>query len=357
MTDRERFLRTFRFQPVDRIPWWDFGFWDATLERWFGEGLPRGANIDEYFGMDKQWRGAGVNLGLLPPFDEEVLEEDAHTRTVRDSEGVVCIKTKDGTSIPKYIEFPVKTREDFVAMKKRYDPSDPKRYPADWEKRIEQWKTRDYPLMINCLGFFGTVRGWMGLENACMAFHDDPKWMHEMMEFIGDFIYAALQRALGSGVGFDWGHFWEDMCYNKASLISPAMFREFMLPQYKRVTGLCRRHGVEFFVVDCDGNVEELIPLWHEGGVKVMFPMEQGTSANDIFRYRKEYGKDALMIGGIDKHRIAEGRRAIEDEVDSKLPLMEEGGYIPTPDHRVPPTVSLDNYRYYVDYLKRRTSP
>ncbi len=62
------------------------------------------------------------------------------------------------------------------------------------------------------------------------------------------------------------------------------------------------------------------------------------------------------MIGGIDKHLIADGRAAIEREVDSKLPLMEEGGFIPTPDHRVPPTVSLENYQHYLSYLKRRTS-
>jgi len=33
MTERERFLCTMRFQPVDRIPLMEMGVWDETLER------------------------------------------------------------------------------------------------------------------------------------------------------------------------------------------------------------------------------------------------------------------------------------------------------------------------------------
>lgn len=31
------------------------------------------------------------------------------------------------------------------------------------------------------------------------------------------------------------------------------------------------------------------------------------------------------------------------------IPLIEEGGFIPTVDHTVPPDVSWDNFRYYMD--------
>jgi uroporphyrinogen decarboxylase len=30
------------------------------------------------------------------------------------------------------------------------------------------------------------------------------------------------------------------------------------------------------------------------------------------------------------------------------IPLIEEGGFIPTVDHTVPPDISLDNFRYYM---------
>jgi uroporphyrinogen decarboxylase len=61
--------------------------------------------------------------------------------------------------------------------------------------------------------------------------------------------------------------FWEDMCYRGGPLISPAMFREFMLPRYKRITELARSLGIDVIFVDSDGDVSELIPLWLESGI------------------------------------------------------------------------------------------
>jgi len=83
-----------------------------------------------------------------------------------------------------------------------------------------------------------------------------------------------------------------------------------------------------------------------------MFPMEIGIWKTDLIALRKKYGKNLLMIGGIDKHALIEGKSSIKEEVYSKIPLIQEGGYIPTPDHRVPPDVPLDNYLYYLTLIK-----
>jgi uroporphyrinogen decarboxylase len=57
-------------------------------------------------------------------------------------------------------------------------------------------------------------------------------------------------------------------------------------------------------------------------------------------------------MGGVDKHVLAQDRAAIDAMIDHLTPLVEEGGYIPTPDHRVPPDVPLANYLYYLDRIK-----
>jgi hypothetical protein len=44
---------------------------------------------------------------------------------------------------------------------------------------------------------------------------------------------------------------------------------------------------------------------------------------------------------------------AIAAEIERLAPLVEEGGYIPLPDHRVPPDVPLANYIFYLDEAKR----
>jgi len=352
VTDRERFVRTMHYQPVDRLPIWDFGFWTQTLEEWHKQGLPEEVSTDEFFGMDQQWHAAPISLGMIPHFEEIIYEEDEQTQLLRNTDGVLCRRSKQGTSIPTFIEFPVKNRADFEAMRERYDPDDPARYPDNWGELAASYRDRDYPLGITGGGFFGWVRGWMGVENTCMCFHDDPRLMHDMMDFIADFVCRTIERAL-SEVEFDYALFWEDMAYNKASLISPAMFREFMVPRYQKITGLLAAHGVDVNIVDCDGKIDELVLPWREGGVNVMFPLEVGVWGTNAVEMAQRFGPELLMIGNMDKHALARDRAAIEHEVMSKVPpLAKRGGYIPTVDHRVPPDVPLANYQYYLELLR-----
>ena len=144
---------------------------------------------------------------------------------------------------------------------------------------------------------------------------------------------------------------WEDMCYRNGPLISPSMFREFMLPRYCRITGLAQSRGVDLSFVDSDGDVEELIPLWLESGISGVYPMEVAAGM-DVVRLRREYGKDLLMTGGIDKRVLARDRKAIDEELEAKIPLAEQGGYIPHIDHAIPHDVPYRNFAYYWDRKK-----
>ena len=73
----------------------------------------------------------------------------------------------------------------------------------------------------------------------------------------------------------------------------------------------------------------------------------------DPVRFRREYGRDLLMMGGFDKHILAQSKDAITREVNRLAPLVEEGGYIGFADHRVPPDVPLTNYLWYLDCVRR----
>ena len=43
---------------------------------------------------------------------------------------------------------------------------------------------------------------------------------------------------------------------------------------------------------------------------------------------------------------------AIDEEFNRILPVVRQGGYIVGADHQVPPSASLENYRYYIERLK-----
>lgn len=170
------------------------------------------------------------------------------------------------------------------------------------------------------------------------------------MAYLAEFVVRVLRRALEE-VDIDFALFWEDMCYKTGPLISPAMFREFVLPCYQKVTSFLAAHGVELSWVDSDGNIEALIPLWLEGGVSGFYPLELAAGM-DAARLRREYGREIVMWGNVDKREIAKGRQAIDAEMRRLAPVVAEGGFVPLIDHCVPEDISYADYVYYPERRK-----
>jgi len=125
-----------------------------------------------------------------------------------------------------------------------------------------------------------------------------------------------------------------------------------MSPRYKCITELARSRGIDIILVDSDGDVSELIPLWLDAGINGVYPMEVAAGM-DVAKLRREYGSDLLMTGGIDKRVLARDHRAIDEELDAKIPLVEQGGYIPHLDHAIPHDVPYENFVYYWKRKKR----
>lgn len=362
MNDRERFLATLAYQPRDRCPIWDFGFWDETLVRWHAEGLPDDVSDNgkaaRFFGMDDFDRGLGVNGGLVPAFEWEVIREDENYRWQRRGDGVVEKWHKHSTTIPDPVEFLLTGRETWPGYRKRLDPADPRRIPADFKAQLAKNRDaeRTWPLSTWAGSLYGVLRDWIGVENLSLMLYDDRALVEEMVETLSDCICVPLEKALAmakeAGVTFDYAGMWEDICFNRGPLISPKMFREMCGPYYRRVTGLLAKYGCRIVQLDCDGCIDALIPIWRDNGVNCMFPVEIGDWADPV-AMRRKYGKGMLMRGGFDKHVLARGPGAISAEVERLTPLVEQGAFIPHCDHRVPADVPLAHYVHYVSEAKR----
>jgi hypothetical protein len=182
-------------------------------------------------------------------------------------------------------------------------------------------------------------------------FHDDPGLIEDMMDQIVYLEVEIIKRVV-KDIKIDQVEFSEDMAYKAGPLISPAMVNRFMVPRYQKIAGLLRSHGIDIIYVDCDGNVEKLIPLWLEAGINYAWPFEQ-AAGNDAVALRKKYGKELIIGGAIDKRALIKGKEAIKKEVLSKVPyLLGQGGYFPSVDHVVPPDVTFENYCYYINLLR-----
>ncbi|MBI2192249.1 MAG: hypothetical protein HYU36_09715 [Planctomycetes bacterium] len=366
MNNRERFLACLRFEPVDRVPYHELGLWGQAAELYLQSGMPEEAVRQNFFYGNDFFRidrrdFMPIDVMMRPAFEHATLEEDDRVVIFRDAHGIVHRALKTGTvrgtrpSMDQYLRFPVETPADFPAMKARYDPRTPGRYPADWAERVAAWKARDYPLCLltnGTFGFYSMARRWMGTENLSMAFHDYPDLLHEMMEFLADFFIEAARPALES-VTPDYFNFFEDLAYKTGPLLSPDQFRQFLLRPYQRVTSFLRQHGVKHLWLDSDGNTEVLIPLFLEAGITCHWPCEIAAGMDPV-KLRRRFGRDLALCGGIDKRELARDRKAIEQEVLRKLPpLLESGGYIPTVDHTVPPDVPYDNFLYYLEFKRK----
>lgn len=64
-----------------------------------------------------------------------------------------------------------------------------------------------------------------------------------MMDALTDLWIRIIRRALRS-IRVDFATWWEGMCYNRAPLLSVRHFEEFMVPRYRRATGVLREYGV-----------------------------------------------------------------------------------------------------------------
>ncbi len=364
MNQRQRFLATLHYQPRDRSPICDFGFWPETIELWHEQGLPAQITYDNYnsqftdpyFGMDQYQDGPWVHVDLLPWFESKVIEDRGDHELAQQGDGVTVLRKKTMGSIPEHHGHLLVDRESWKKHYKwRLDPNNPDRYPKDMADAVRQWNDPDSPLPHVAPGgsLYGRLRDWMGVENLSLVVYDDPAWFGEMVETVGDCIVGVLERAIAAGAKFDACGIWEDMCYSAGPLLSPTHFKQYLVPQYKRYTELLAKNGCDIIWVDCDGKIDDLLPLWLEAGVNCMFPIEVGTWNADPVQFRKQYGRELLMMGGVGKRILAGSKKGIEDEVRRLTPLVEEGGYIGFADHRVPPDVPLENYVHYLKCARR----
>jgi len=353
MNAKERFFACMQYQPVDRAPFWAWGGWPETLERWRSEGYDP-AVFNPELAADQREAYSGWFFPN-PPFEHKVVEEDAEHVLYINHEGILMreMKRHSMSSMPQFVKFPVQTRAEFRAFwKERMQPDLTVRIGPNWRQTLLDIRAKPTPFQIisdRWGGFFGPLRNMVGVETLCTLFYDDPAFVEEMMDANADFIIAMMEQILDVAP-VDAFAFWEDMAFKTAPLVSPEIARRFMLPRYKRVVEFLTGRGVPFIGLDSDGYIHPLIPIWLDAGLNFLYPFE-AQAGMDVLEVRKIYGKNLRIWGGYDKRAIASGPEAIDVELERVRPLIEEGGYIPHTDHSCPPDISYPNYCYYLERM------
>lgn len=380
MTHRERALAVLRYQDYDRLPIVHFGYWRETLQKWaeeghiseaqvkaHGDGKPADYELNAILGWDFNWQCMfSPNAGLVPGFERKVLKTlDDGTQHILNHNGVVICQKPGAGSIPAEISHTLTDRASWDEQyKHRYQwregrvqnarvLANDKMIPfgeggLDFLVRNE----RDYMYGLHCGSLFGNIRNIIGVEGSSYIYCDDEDLYDEIIDTNAELCFHNVQYALETGAKFDFAHFWEDICFKNGPLVIPDVFAEKVGPHYKRITDLLTQYGIDIVSLDCDGWIDSLIPVWLENGVNTMFPIEVGTWDASIAPWREQYGKDLRGVGGMNKTVFAKDHAAIDAEVERLRKLVQLGGYIPCPDHRIAPDAKWELVKYYCERMR-----
>jgi hypothetical protein len=322
MNSRERFLYTLTYQSVDRVPYLEEGIREEVLKEWYSQGLPPEADLNELVHYDRR----------------EEIDPDLEPR-------------------PYPNHWP-RLPEDLGKFKRRLDPLDHHRLPKDWKRKVKAWNRPECPLILNVhQGFFLTlgVGDWKRFYEVVYLTKDQPALVRGMMEAQGEFA-AKLAEGVLREVDVDAVLFSEPIGGNNGPIISPRMYREFVLSSYQPVMQVVKDNQVPLAIMRTYANPRPLLDDMFRLGINCLWACEIPVAGMDLWELRRIYGRELRLIGGIDVDALRIGKEAIRDELAKVPKLLAQGGYIPLLDGRVRVDVPYENYVYYRKALEGITT-
>jgi hypothetical protein len=337
----------------------EFGFY--SLDRWRREGrIKKDTNLSELFGFDEPGFHALRQLGwceapFFPAFEEKVLEVRGEHEVVQDQAGrhLLCFKGRRSGFMPEYIDHPVKDMKTWQEnCKWRLDPDSQERisslnvYIENAVKAAAEGKI----IVQRLIGGYMYLRSLIGPADLLYKLYDETDLIHDCMQTWFKLADAVISR-VQERVTIDELFLAEDICYNHGLLISPDMVREFLFPYYQQLIANMKSRQIDqsrhlYIQIDTDGFAIPAIPVYKQIGMDYMSPFEVASGC-DVVEVGKQY-PELRLRGGFDKRILAQGKDAIDREVDRIMPVMKaRGGYIPSCDHGVPEEVDFDDYMHF----------
>lgn len=364
MISRERIKCILDHKEADKVPIHDSP-WSSALERWYGEGLPKNANVNEYFGYEMQF----ILPNFSPQFPGKIISEDDKYVIERNEFGAIVKNYKNHSTTPQFIESPIKSREDWKELKKRltiddsrlvyYNTFEEMIYPhrrknISWDEMKKEYKNDyDKGYYLCFCGWLGydMLQHYLGVENCLIVMLEDPEWAKEMFDTIAEFsirLHGFLEK---NGIICDGAFYGSDMGYRNSSLFSPKCYQELLMESDKMICDYFHNKNMKV-ILHSDGNIKNLLPLIIEAGYDCLQPIE-AKAGMDLIELKPIYGDKLSFMGGINVELMSEDDK-IEEEIKSKITVAKKGGgYIYHSDHSVPNSVSLSQYKNVINLVNR----
>lgn len=347
LTGRERVGRMFRREDQDCIPRSD-SFWSETIERWRSEGMEG----DPYDHLGQDFHGVCWSDPKPYPDQHLVVSEDEQTVTYLDCFGNTVRYWKHRSGTPEHVAFGCTSREAWEKeTKPRLLEAGPFVDPDGSLEACARGRRHGRWVHLTGLETFEMTRRVLGDEATLIGLAEDPEWIVDVSQTMTSLVLRDFEVLVEAGVEFDGVWIYGDMAYRSGTMCGPAMYRELIWPDHKRLADWAHAHGVPF-IFHTDGDVNAVVPDYIDAGFDCLQPLEAKASM-DVRRLAPVYADRLALFGNIDVMVLGSNDLdAVEHEVRSKLEAcMPSKGYAYHSDHSVPPLVSWETYRFVIRLL------
>ena len=164
------------------------------------------------------------------------------------------------------------------------------------------------------------VGGWESLRSACFALVKRPQRVEGLVERTTDFYCECLERVL-SKVPVDYASFYEPIASNHAPVVSPAMFKRFAIPGYRKVIDLLCKHGVPLRILcTTGGDLTSLLPSLIDAGINGLWISNIRSAGMGYPKLRSRFGSEIALIGGIDATALTRDEEDVRRVVERTVP-------------------------------------
>jgi len=357
MNSRERILAALQFERPDRLPC-DESFWEDTLGTWREQGMPAGVDAADFFDFDI----CTMSLDTSPRLEQKILKREGGYLIYRDRFGYTLKKQNGKSSSMEFSDQVTTDRDAWERIKPRFtlseDPNEPARldeasyfahfdpYPSwkEVQRKYVRLREAERYMLFQCYGPWEASWRHRKMDELLMDVALSPDWIQDMSVTYTNLIIAILERCLSLEMKPDGLFLVEDLGSTRSPLMSPKTWREVFKPSWLRLGAFLKTQGIAFWIHSC-GAIEPLLEDLLDCGVQVVNPL-QVFAGFDAVELRKRYGKRFAYYGNIDVKKMLGPRALLKEEIQRKVPLAREGGFIFHSDHSVPPQVGFEQYSW-----------
>jgi len=324
MTSRERVLAALRLEVPDRVPYGEIGVDPAVAEGLLGREVRRGAPVM----IERQERSVEDEKALARAMGKDNIVYVLRAPVFAEREA-----GKDGRLF--YGEGQIQSRAD-LAKVVLPDPHSDELY-----RELEGFcagKGESALFLVTRAGFFPAVLS-MGMERFFAAVYEDRGLVEDLMDLYTEWASAVAERVCGMEI--DVFVSTDDLAWKQGPMISPAMFRELVMPRFRRVAEKVTKP----WMIHSDGKVELLIEDLLSLGVAGLHPIE--PEAMDIREVKRRWGKRACIVGNVSLVTLGRGSpEEVEAEARGLIrDLGPEGGYMLSSANSIASYVPVENVR------------